>query len=205
MSPWEKNGRRHRDRGSALGPERAARAGAGCPETLAAISFGRHHRLRGRGAEDRESAVPAAPSVATQPTRVSSKRVPFLRMGFFSDKSGNPAYILAEKVRRRGGHARLSTPRAVTARARPRPTGVCRAFRPRRLVSPRERNASFARSESRRPLEETHVSFAAEKKVPNARSFRRRFASFAPADRAMPPGGALALAALTPRIVSSVR
>ena len=83
--------------------------------------------------------------------------------------------------------------------------GFCRPFRPQRLVSLRERNASFARSESRRPLEETHVSFAAEKKVPNARSFRRRFASFAPADRAMPPGGALALAALTPRIVSSVR
>jgi len=40
-------------------------------------------------------------SVTTRPTRVSSRRAPpgFLNMGFFNDKSGNPAYILAEKVR----------------------------------------------------------------------------------------------------------
>jgi hypothetical protein len=126
---------------------RTARAREACPETLAAISFGRHHRLRGRGAEDRESVAPAAPSVATQPTR----RVPSrsFRMGFFNDKSGNPAYILAEKVRRRGCHARLATLRAVPARARPRPTRVCRESPATSRVSPRT-NASRAKSESRR-------------------------------------------------------
>ena len=82
-------------------------------------------------------------------------------MGFFSDKSGNPAYILAEKVRRHGGHARLATPRVVTACALPRPSRVCRPFRPQRLVSLRERNASFAESESRH-LEETR-GFRTEK------------------------------------------
>jgi hypothetical protein len=126
---------------------RTARAREACPETLAAISFGRHHRLRGRGAEDRESVAPAAPSVATQPTR----RVPSrsFRMGFFNDKSGNPAYILAEKVRRRGCHARLATLRAVPARARPRPTRVCLESPATSRVSPRT-NASRAKSESRR-------------------------------------------------------
>ena len=168
---------------SRLQREPHARARNACLETLAAISFGRHHRLRGRGAEDRESVAPAAPSVATQPTRVSSRRVPFLRMGFFNDKSGNPAYILAEKVRRHGGHARLATPRVVTARALPRPSRVCRPFRPQRLVSLRERNASFAESESRR-LEETR-GFRTEKKGSNRRLHLERVSSFASADRAM--------------------
>ena len=170
---------------SRLQREPHARARNACLETLAAISFGRHHRLRGRGAEDRESVAPAAPSVATQPTRVSSRRVPFLRMGFFNDKSGNPAYILAEKVRRHGGHARLATPRVVTARALPRPSRVCRPFRPQRLVSLRERNASFAESESRH-LEDTRGFTTTEKKVPIDAFVSERVLSFASADRAMP-------------------
>lgn len=144
---------------------RTARAREACPETLAAISFGRHHRLRGRGAEDRESVAPAEPSVATQPTR----RVPWrsFRMGFFNDKSGNPAYILAEKVRRRGCHARLATLRAVPARARPRPTRVCLESPATSRVSPRT-NASRAKSESRsgRASEGRAASVSQKKKVP---------------------------------------
>lgn len=146
-----------------------ARARNACLETLAAISFGRHHRLRGRGAEDRESVAPAAPSVATDPRFFHKKKSLFPKMGFFNDKSGNPAYILAEKVRRHGGHARLATPRVVTARALPRLSRVCRPFRPQRLVSLRERNASFAESESRH-LEETRgFRSVPEKKGSNRR------------------------------------
>ena len=143
-----------------------ARARNACLETLAAISFGRRHRLRGRAPEDRESVAPAAPSVATDPRFFHKKKSLFPKMGFFNDKSGNPAYILAEKVRRHGGHARLATPRVVTARALPRLSRVCRPFRPQRLVSLRERNASFAESESRH-LEETRgFRSVPEKKVP---------------------------------------
>lgn len=146
-----------------------ARARNACLETLAAISFGRHHRLRGRAPEDRESVAPAAPSVATDPRFFHKKKSLFPKMGFFNDKSGNPAYILAEKVRRHGGHARLATPRVVTARALPRLSRVCRPFRPQRLVSLRERNASFAESESRH-LEETRgFRSVPEKKGSNRR------------------------------------
>ena len=146
-----------------------ARARNACLETLAAISFGRRHRLRGRAPEDRESVAPAAPSVATDPRFFHKKKSLFPKMGFFNDKSGNPAYILAEKVRRHGGHARLATPRVVTARALPRLSRVCRPFRPQRLVSLRERNASFAESESRH-LEETRgFRSVPEKKGSNRR------------------------------------
>ena len=61
--------------------------------------------------------------------------------------------------------------------------GFCRPFRPQRLVSLRERNASFAESESRR-LEETR-GFRTEKKGSNRRFRLERVSSFASADRAM--------------------
>jgi len=175
---------------SRLQREPHARARNACLETLAAISFGRHHRLRGRGAEDRESVAPAAPSVATQPTRVSSRRVPFLRMGFFNDKSGNPAYILAEKVRRHGGHARLATPRVVTARALPRPSRVLPPVPPpASRVSSRTKRV-FCESESRH-LEDTRgflnlTTVRRKKKVPIDAFVSERVLSFASADRAMP-------------------
>ena len=149
-----------------------ARARNACLETLAAISFGRHHRLRGRAPEDRESVAPAAPSVATQPTRVSSRRVPFLRMGFFNDKSGNPAYILAEKVRRHGGHARLATPRVVTARALPRPSRVLPPVPPpASRVSSRTKRV-FCRIRVSSPRRHARVHYDGKKRFQSTPSFR---------------------------------
>ena len=157
---------------SRLQREPHARARNACLETLAAISFGRHHRLRGRGAEDRESVAPAAPSVATQPTRVSSRRVPFLRMGFFNDKSGNPAYILAEKVRRHGGHARLATPRVVTARALPRPSRVLPPVPPpASRVSSRTKRV-FCRIRVSSPRRHARVHYDGKKRFQSTPSFR---------------------------------
>ena len=75
-----------------------------------AISFGRHHRLRARGVGNRERpqaerdppvvSQTQSPVFAQSSPRVASRRPSSLfKMGFFNDKSGNPAYILAEKVR----------------------------------------------------------------------------------------------------------
>jgi len=68
--------------------------------------------------------------------------------------------------------------------------GFCRPFRPQRLVSLRERNASFAESESRH-LEDTRgflnlTTVRRKKKVPIDAFVSERVLSFASADRAMP-------------------
>jgi hypothetical protein len=77
------------------------------PYLRSAISFGRHHRLRARGVETREGGVglPDLDALGhTQSPTVESAAHSYSRsrswgMGFFHDKSGNPAYVLAEKVR----------------------------------------------------------------------------------------------------------
>ena len=164
-----------------------ARARNACLETLAAISFGRHHRLRGRAPEDRESVAPAAPSVATDPRFFHKKKSLFPKMGFFNDKSGNPAYILAEKVRRHGGHARLATPRVVTARALPRPSRVLPPVPPpASRVSSRTKRV-FCRIRVSSPRRDARVPFRpGKKRFQSTPSFNEGVSSFASADRAMP-------------------
>ena len=169
------------------------------------ISLGaRESRARGRGTPASKPSRPspsgattgsagAAPRIASRsrPLRPRSRRnrPAFLQKGplpqdgiFQVTSPGTPR----TSWRRRYDDTeatRVSRLRGWSPLALCRPSRVCRPFRPQRLVSLRERNASFAESESRH-LEETR-GFRTEKKGSNRRLDLERVSSFASADRAM--------------------